>query len=82
MRDAGKSYGQSRIGRVHPGATRKILEKQLGGLPKDLPTDRFVEVVAHLWEKINSTAQGKRNRANSISNYHPFEEHPGSVPPS
>jgi hypothetical protein len=79
FRDVGKSYGQQRGGRVHPGATRKILEKQLGGLPKDLPVDRFPEIVMHLMEKIDNTAQGRRNRARNVVNYHRFEDHPGST---
>jgi len=79
FRDVGKSYGQQRGGRVHPGATRKILEKQLGGLPKDLPVDRFSEIVTHLTEKIDNTAQGRRNRSRNVANYHRFEDHPGST---
>jgi hypothetical protein len=79
FRAIGKSYGQQRGSRVHPGATRNILEKQLGGLPKDLPVDRFPEVVAHLADKIDNTAQGRRNRARNIPNYHRFEEHPGTI---
>lgn len=47
FREAGSSYGQRRRGGpIHPGSTRKILEKQFGGLPKDLPSDRFAEVVS------------------------------------
>lgn len=77
FREAGASYGQNRTGRVHPGATRKILEKQLGGLPKDLPADRFGEIVAHLQGKIDDTAVGRRNRRGNVANYHSFEEHGG-----
>lgn len=79
FRSVGKSYGQQRAGRVHAGATRKILKKQLGGLPKDLPDDRFDEVAAYLKAKIDNTAQGRRNRARGVANYHSFDEHPGSA---
>jgi hypothetical protein len=75
FREAGASYGQQRGGRVHPGSTRKILERQLGGLPKDLAAERFLEVCCHLKSKIDDTAQGRNNRKSSILNYHSFEEH-------
>ena len=78
FREAGRSYGQRRGGRVHPGATRKILEQDLGGLPKDLPVERFAEVVGYLQCKIDNTALGRTNRKQRISNYHTFENHPGS----
>jgi hypothetical protein len=78
FRAAGVSYGQRRGGRVHPGSTRKILEKQLGGLPKDLPVDRFTEVVAHVQSKIDVTALGRNNRKRNVGNYHSFENHAGS----
>lgn len=76
FREVGKSYGQRRTGRVQKGATRKILERQLGGLTKNLAADRFKEIVAHLKGKIDTTAQGRRNRARGIPNYHPYEDHP------
>ncbi|MDB5353717.1 MAG: hypothetical protein JWN24_170 [Phycisphaerales bacterium] len=78
FRDAGASYGQRRRGRVHPGSTRKILEKQLGGLPKDLPVDRFAEVIADLQNKIDVTAMGRNNRKRNVGSYHSFEDHIGS----
>jgi hypothetical protein len=78
FREAGASYGQRRGGRVYLGSTRKILEKQLGGLPKDLPADRFLKVCSHLQGKIDDTALGRNNRNRSVRNYHGFEEHVGS----
>jgi hypothetical protein len=78
FRKAGVSYGHGRGGRVHPGSTRKILERQLGGLPKDLPADRFHEVCSHLQMKINNTALGRNNRKRSVRNYQSFEEHVSS----
>ncbi len=75
FREKGKSYGQVRKGKVHYGATRKILEKQLGGLPKDLPIEKFEEIVMHIQEKIDNTILGKRNRSQGIPNYHSYEDH-------
>jgi hypothetical protein len=75
FRRTGGSYGQRRGGRVHPGATRRILESQLGGLPKDLHVDRFEEVVIYLKEKIDATALGRNNKKRNFQNYHSFEEH-------
>jgi len=80
FRDAGGSYGQRRSGPVHPGSTRKNLEKQLGGLPKDLPVARFAEVVTHLKNKIDQTALGRNNRKRDVRNYHSFEQHTTSAP--
>jgi len=74
-REKGRSYGQERSGRVHAGVTRKILENVLGGLPKDLPEERFDDVVSHIQAKIDNTTMGKHNRAHRIPNYHRFEEH-------
>jgi hypothetical protein len=75
FREIGDSYGQRRANFVHLGATRKILERQLGGLSKDLPLERFSEIVAHIREKIDNTSQGRRNRSRGEPNYHRFEDH-------
>lgn len=74
FRQAGASYGQRR-GVVHSGSVRKILDNELGGLPKDQPLERFDEIVAILKSKINDTALGRNNRSRGIRNYHGFEEH-------
>lgn len=75
FRKIGASYGQGRHNQVNPGATRRILESQLGGLTKDLPLHRFKEVVLHLKTKIDDMAQGRTNRKRNARNYHSFEEH-------
>lgn len=74
-RNAGKSFGQAGRGKLHSGGTRKILENQLGGLPKDLMLDQFDLVVAAVKAKIDNTILGKRNSARGIPNYHSFEAH-------
>ena len=75
FRRAGASFGQRRTGVVHAGGTRSILENELGNLPKDLPVEKFDTLVATLKAKIDNTALGRRNKAQGIPNYHPFEEH-------
>lgn len=75
FRQAGKSFGQQRVGKIHTGTTRSILENQLGGLPKDRPLNEFDDIVNFLKAKIDDTALGRRNRARSTPNYHSFEVH-------
>jgi hypothetical protein len=75
FRRAGASFGQRRKGVVHAGGTRSILENELGNLPKDLPVEKFDDLVATIKAKIDNTALGRRNKARGIRNYHPFEEH-------
>lgn len=74
FRQAGASYGQRR-GVMHSGSVRKILDNELGGLPKDQPLERFDEIVAILKSKIDDTALGRNNRSRGIRNYHGFDEH-------
>jgi hypothetical protein len=74
FRQAGASYGQRR-GKIHSGSVRKILDNELGGLPKDQPVDRFDDIVAVLKSKIGNTALGRNNTSRGIRNYHEFEEH-------
>jgi hypothetical protein len=74
-REAGKSFGQVRKGKLHSGGTRKILENELGGLPKDLPVEDFGRLVEVLKAKIDKTILGMRNTAQGYANYHSFEEH-------
>jgi hypothetical protein len=57
-REAGKSFGQVRKGKLHSGGTRKILENELGGLPKDLPMEDFGRLVEVLKAKIDKTILG------------------------
>lgn len=75
FRQAGASFGQRRTGKVHAGGTRSILENELGNLPKDLPVEKFGDLVATLKAKIDNTALGRRNRAQGTPNYHSFEDH-------
>lgn len=75
FREAGASYGQQRGGRIHSGVTRKILERQFGGLPKDLPVDRFADICSDLQRKIENTAMGRSNRKKGARSYHSFDEH-------
>jgi len=75
FRQAGASFGQRRTGTIHAGGTRSILENEFGNLPKDLPVDKFEELVATLKAKIDNTALGRRNRARGMSRYHSFEDH-------
>lgn len=75
FRRAGASFGQRRNGQVHTGATRSILENEFGNLPKDLPVERFDNLVSTLKAKIDNTALGRVNRSRGIRNYHAFEEH-------
>jgi hypothetical protein len=75
FRQAGKSFGQSRTGTIHAGGTRSILEKEFGNLPKDLPVEKFDELVATIKAKVDNTALGRNNGAKGIRNYHSFEEH-------
>jgi hypothetical protein len=75
FRQAGASYGQKGIGLIHAGSVRKILENELGGLPKDQPVERFDEIVAIIKAKVDKTALGKNNIRRGIRNYHSFEEH-------
>lgn len=75
FREAGKSYGQKRKGKVHNGGTRRILANEFGGLPKDLKLECFDTLVDTLKEKIDDTAQGRNNKAKGWSRYHSFEEH-------
>jgi hypothetical protein len=66
FRIAGKSYGQHRKGKIHPGVTRNILENEFGNLPKDLPIDKFEEVAQTLKSKIDNTILGRNNHARGI----------------
>lgn len=75
FRRAGESFGQRREGPIHPGATRSILENEFGNLPKDLPVEKFDELVQALKAKIDNTALGRRNHKRDIPNYHSFEDH-------
>jgi len=75
FRQAGASYGQRRATQIHAGSVRKILENELGGLPKDQSAERFDEIVAILKTKIDDTVLGKNNTSRGIRNYHRFEEH-------
>ncbi len=75
FRLAGASFGQKRKGVVHAGGTRSILENEFDNLPKDLPVERFADLVQRLKAKIDYTALGRRNGARGIRNYHTFEEH-------
>lgn len=75
FREAGASFGQRRKGIIHSGGTRSILENEFGNLPKDLPVEKFGDVVATLKAKIDNTALGRNNTAKAIRNYHSFEEH-------
>jgi len=75
FRDAGKSYGQQRKGKIHTGVTRNILANEFDNLPKDLPIEQFDEVVQTLKAKIDNTALGRNNAKKGVRNYHPFEEH-------
>lgn len=75
FRQAGESYGQKRSGKIHDGGTRKILENELGGLPKDLPAEDFETVVAVIQGKIDATALGRNRKSRGQSNYHSFEAH-------
>lgn len=75
FRRAGTSFGQKRNGIVHAGATRSILEREFGNLPKDLPVEQFENLVETLKTKINNTALGRGNQSRNIPNYHSFEEH-------
>jgi len=75
FRDTGKSYGQRRTGTLHTGVTRKILANEFGNLPKDLPIEKFVEIVEALKAKIDNTALGRNNNSRGIRNYHSFDEH-------
>jgi len=75
FRRAGASFGQRRTGQVHAGGTRKIIQNEFGNLPKDLPVERFDEVVLTLKARIDNTALGRRNHSKGIRNYHAFEEH-------
>lgn len=74
-RQAGASYGQVRKGKLHTGVTRKILENEFGGLPKDLPLEQYDGLVATLKLKIDKTALGTNNLSKGVRNFHPFEEH-------
>jgi hypothetical protein len=75
FRQAGASFGQKRKGVVHAGGTRSILENEFGNLPKDLPVEKFDDLVQTLKAKIDNTALGRRNGARGVRNYHTFEEH-------
>ncbi|MCH6255583.1 HNH endonuclease [Puniceicoccaceae bacterium K14] len=75
FRSKGSSYGQKRKSKVHPGVVRSQIEKEWGGLPKDLPIDRFEALIESLKDKIDRTALGRNNRRRGIRNYHPIEEH-------
>ena len=75
FRQAGQSFGQRRTGTVHAGGTRSILENEFGNLPKDLPVEKFDELVTTIKAKIDNTALGRKNSAQGIRNYHSFEEH-------
>jgi hypothetical protein len=75
FRNAGKSFGQQRKGKIHAGVTRNILANEFDNLPKDLPVEKFDEVVQTLKAKIDNTALGRNNHSRGIRNYHPFEEH-------
>jgi len=75
FRQAGASFGQNRKAKIHSGGTRSILENEFGNLPKDLPVERFDELVQTLKAKIDNTALGRRNKAHDTRNYHSFEEH-------
>ncbi len=75
FRNAGQSYGQKRKGKIHAGVTRNILANEFGNLPKDLPIEKFNEIVQELKAKIDNTALGRNNNGRGIRNYHSFEEH-------
>lgn len=75
FRQAGESFGQRRKGTIHAGGTRSILENEFGNLPKDLPVEKFDGLVQTLKAKIDNTALGRKNGAQGIRNYHPFEQH-------
>jgi hypothetical protein len=74
-RSAGKSYGQKRSGVVHPGVVRNQIKDVWGGLPKDLPLDKWEPLVAELKDKIELTALGKNRKKKGQSNFHSYEEH-------
>jgi hypothetical protein len=54
----------------NPGVVRKIFERELGRLPKDLPLSRFEDAVAYLQSKIKNTILGRIGKAGISS----FEE--------
>lgn len=75
FRQAGASFGQKRRGKIHAGGTRNILANEFDNLPKDLPVEKFDDLVLTLKQKIDNTALGRRNHAQGIRNFHSFEEH-------
>lgn len=74
FRQAGKSFGQKRSGKIHDGGTRAILAQELGGLPKDLGLQRFEEVCKVIKGKIDATALGSGRKKRDEKNYSSFEE--------
>lgn len=72
FRAAGKSYGQQFASEVSIHSTARIAR---GALRCDLyDPARFDDVCEHLKSKIDATIQGKRNHAQGIPNYRPFEQ--------
>lgn len=56
-------------------AIYNALKREFKGDWKLLSSDRFGELVTFLQRRIDNTKQGRINHANSIRNYHSYEEH-------
>lgn len=75
FRNSGKSFGQKRSGKIHPGVIRNQIRNERGSLPKDLPLESWDSLISDLKAKIDNTALGRLQRSRNLGRYHTFEEH-------
>ncbi len=74
LKEADKSYGVVQRKPFNYGIIHKTIENKFRAKTYFIKQEKFLELCDYLYDNINRTIQGKRNRSKSIKNYKSFDE--------
>lgn len=72
-READSSYG--RFDNFSHGEIHRTIQSRFKARTYFIPEEKFVELCEYLYDRIEKTIQGKRNKANGVKNYDTFEQY-------